>query len=229
MDLSVNKIQELLMPETPSPEKIRERAILRRLRPFPDSLKFRLLGRSEQLAAVGHRPLQPKRTQIIRPPFPEHDLEFHRQNLLQNRYVLVELLLQIDRIGRDHGLFLICQRQNGGDQIGERFSHPCSRLDHQMPLGSQRIRDRDCHFLLFRPVFEVARLREQTGLGKDRPVFFGKAGGSGMFTKPDHQSGIIIGAASRSKHTARLFFFGSDFSGQAGYSSPASALLFQDR
>jgi hypothetical protein len=182
--------------------KIGEGAVFRRLRPFPDPLDFRLLRRREQLAAVAHGALQPKRAQIIPAPFPKHDLEFHRQNLLQDRNVLVhELLLQIDRVSRNDRLLLHFDRpKNGRNQIGERFSDPRSRLHHQMPLRAQGLRYRHGHLLLLQPVFEIPGFREQTGLGKYLPHFFGKAGGAGMFTQRYHEPCIIIAPAIHRKH-----------------------------
>ena len=78
--------------------KIGECSVLRSLRPFVDPLQLALLGRGKQISRAAHRALQPRRTKIVLPPFPQHGLELDGQNLLQNRDVFVnELLLQVDR------------------------------------------------------------------------------------------------------------------------------------
>ena len=42
------------------------------------------------------------------------------------------------------------------------------RFDDEMALLFQRLRDRDCHLLLLRAIFEILRPREQAVLRKNR-------------------------------------------------------------
>ena len=70
-----------------------------------------------------------------------------------------ELLLEIDGVRRnDRFLVLFERKQNRRNEIGERFADAGAGLDHQMSIFLQRPRDRDRHFLLLRPEFEIFRL-----------------------------------------------------------------------
>ncbi len=143
--------------------EVRQRAVFRGLRPFPDAPEFLLLGRSKEVARVVHRPLQPPPAEVVLPPLPEHRLELHGEQLAEDRDVLVdELLLEIDRVGGEHRLFpLLLSEKDRRDEVGERFADARSRLHDEVPLLRQRARHRHRHLLLLAAVFEIARLREQ--------------------------------------------------------------------
>ncbi len=172
--------------------KIRERAVARRLRPFADALELGLLGRSEQLARVRDRALEPHRAEIIRAPFPEHRFELERQQLLHDRDVFEnELLLEIDRVrGNDRLLFFLVRPEHRRHEIRQRFSHARARLDHEVPLLVQRARDRHRHLLLLGPVLEILRLRHDSLLAEHRADALGK-GIFKRFGRRDHEPRIF--------------------------------------
>ena len=151
--------------------QVAERTILRSPSPFRDADQLRLLGGREKLARLLQRAFEPPRAKIILPALHQRGLELDRQDLLQDRDVLVEqLLLQIDRLRRDDGFFLLLEgEQDRRDEVGDRFSHAGSGFHHQVLLLLERLGDSHRHLLLLSAILEILRLREQAGLGENRP------------------------------------------------------------
>src|SRR5688572_28023944 len=84
--------------------KIRKAAVLRFLRPLGDTLQFADLRGSEQSGCLVDGLLQAALTELIVAALEHAKTEFHRQDGLQHRQVLLrELLLQVDRVRRDDG------------------------------------------------------------------------------------------------------------------------------
>ena len=154
--------------------EVAQRAVVGRLRPFPDALELLGFRRGEKLARLRHRALQPRRADVVRASFPEDRAEVarhFREHLPHDRDVLEnELLLQIDRVGGDDRLpVLLLRPEDRRDEIRERFPHARPRLDDEMPFLRQRLRHRDRHLLLLRPILEALRLRQQAIRGKNLP------------------------------------------------------------
>ena len=143
--------------------EIGECAVARLDAPRPDALKFILLARGEELAAMGHGAFQPPGAEIILAALQQHRLERLRQQLLHDGNVLVkELLLEIDRVGRDERLAVFRLRvQDGRDQVREAFADARAGLDDEMSavLGT-RLRNGRAHRLLLRAVLEVLGARQ---------------------------------------------------------------------
>ena len=154
--------------------KIRQAAVLGFLRPFVDALQFLGLGRREQIAGLLHRLLQPARAEIIRAALEHRITELHRhreraEHIGEHRQVFFrELLLQIDGVRGDNGLFLLRNgEQNRRNKIGERFADAGARLDGEMFTVLQRPRHGYGHFLLLRTELEILRARQNARRRKD--------------------------------------------------------------
>ena len=147
--------------------EIRQAAVLGFLRPFVNALQFLGFGRREQIAALLHRLLQPARAEIIRAAFEHREIELHRlrqraEHAREHRQILFrELLLQIDRVRRDDGFFLLRDgEQNRRNQIRQRFADARAGLDREMFAILQRARHGHGHLLLLRAEFEILRARQ---------------------------------------------------------------------
>ena len=89
----------------------------------------------------------------------------HDQDVFENK-----LLLQIDRVRGDDRFFVLRLRpHHRRDEIRERFPDARARLDHEMLPLRERLRHRDRHLLLLRPILEALRLRQQPIRGKNLP------------------------------------------------------------
>ena len=161
--------------------------VARRPRPIGQAREIGLLGRAEEFVGLLDGALQPARAKIILPAFHERGLELDRQDFFDDRNVLVqELLLQVDRVGRDDRfLLLLVREQHRRHEIGERLADAGAGFDHEVALLLERLRDRGRHRLLLRPILEVAGLREQTVLAKNRPHPLDKIATEGIFER-DH-------------------------------------------
>ena len=107
--------------------------------------------------------MQPSRAQVVGPSFQHREGKLHRQDFLQHRQVLLrELLLQIDCMCRDDGLFAIRHGiENGRYQIRQALAHARSGLDGQVLVLFERPRNGDGHLLLLRTELEIVRFRQQ--------------------------------------------------------------------
>ena len=76
--------------------------------------------------------------------------------------------------GDDRLPVLLLRPQDRRDEIRERFSNARARLDHKMLPLRERLRHRDRHLLLLRPILEALRLRQQPVRGKNLPDGLGK-------------------------------------------------------
>ncbi len=139
--------------------EIRKRAVLGRLAPFPDALEFVNLGIDEEITRLLHGPFEPVRAEVILPPFEQDAGEFLRDELLDNRQILVkELLLKIDRVGGDDGLAVVLQRKkHRRDEVSETLANAGARFDQKMRFAIQCVRHGGGHLLLLGAVFEILR------------------------------------------------------------------------
>ena len=144
--------------------EIAERSVFRPFRPLREAQEFGLLGGGEEFCRLLQGAFEAAGAKVILPAFHERGLELDRQDLFQDRDVFIEqLLLQRDRLRGDDGFFLLLKRvKDGGHEIGDRFPDAGARLDHEMLLLVERLGDGARHLLLFRAIFEILRLREQT-------------------------------------------------------------------
>ena len=131
--------------------------------------------------------LEAPRAKVILPSFHERRLELDRQDFPQDRDVLVEqLFLEIDRVRRDHGFFLLLDREeNRRRQIRDRFADAGPGFDHEVPLLLQSAGHGYRHLLLLGPVLEVLCLRQQSGFGKEGPDLFDEVTAE-RISKSDH-------------------------------------------
>ena len=105
-------------------------------RPFRDPVQLVQLRAGEKFIGLLKRALQAARTKIILASLHQGRIKLDRQNLFQDRDILVqELLLKIDGVGGDDGfLFLIEREQDRRGEISERFAHARARFYHQMSI-----------------------------------------------------------------------------------------------
>ena len=173
--------------------EIAQRSILRRARPFRDARQFRRLRRGEEFAGLLQRALEPARAKVILPPLHQRSLELDRQNLLQDRDVLVKkLLLQVDRVRRDHRLlFLLDREENGGREVSDRFADASPGLDHEMTFFLESAGHGHRHRLLLRPVLEVLRLGQQSIFRKERADLLDEVTAEGI-SKRDHDEELRL-------------------------------------
>ena len=89
-------------------------------RPRSNLFQLILLRAGEQIVLLFARAQKPARANVILAAFDQRRIERLCENFLQNRNVFVEkLLLQIDGVRRDDGLFLLVERKpNRRTQIG---------------------------------------------------------------------------------------------------------------
>ena len=134
--------------------------------------EFRLLGAGEKLVGLLQRALQSPRAKIILPAFHQRRLELDRQDLLQDRDVLVnQLFLQIDRVGRDDRLLLLLEREKRSRARDRRAI--CRR---RCPLRPTRCRSSSSARAIATAIScccgrnsKLLRLREQPVLRENRP------------------------------------------------------------
>ena len=114
-----------------------------------------------------HRLLQPARAEIIRAALEHREAEFHRlrqraKHAGEHRQIFFrELLLQIDGVRGDDGLFLLRDgEQNRRNQIRQRFADAGAGLDGEVLAVLQRARHGHGHFLLLRAEFKILRARQ---------------------------------------------------------------------
>src|SRR5205823_13791217 len=100
--------------------QIAKRAVSGSRRPRSNLFQLILLRAGEEIVLLFARAQKPARTNVILAAFDQCRIERLCENFLQNRNVFVEkLLLQIDGVRRDDGLFLLVERKpNRRTQIG---------------------------------------------------------------------------------------------------------------
>ena len=86
-----------------------------------------------------------------------------RQDASEERKVFLDqLLLEIDRMGRNDRFFLVANgKQNGGNEIGKALAYAGTRFGEQVRTIHQGVGDGHRHLLLFGSILKVL------GLGKD--------------------------------------------------------------
>ena len=79
-----------------------------------------------------------------------------------------QLLLQVDRVGGNDGLFLPLQgEKNGRNKVGQRFSDAGAGLDGEMIPAHEGAGHGHGHLLLLRTELEVFRARKDAGRRKN--------------------------------------------------------------
>ena len=173
--------------------------------PLGDSLQFLHLGGGQQRRRLLPGALQPPGAEIVAAPLEHCERKLHRQHLLEHRQILLgQLLLQVDRVGRDHRLFVLANRmQDGRNQIGQAFADACAGLDDEVLAILQRLGHGDGHFLLLGAEFEILRPRQLATLGKKRAGLGDQIQPGALFliNEPDHP------VASRFSTTVSSFLF----------------------
>ena len=113
----------------------------------------------------------------------QHRPELVRQHRLQERNVLAnELFLQANRVRGDDDPEVLVGRggEDGRHEIGEALAHARACFDEQMLPLHQRPRHGHGHLLLLRPIFEIARFREDAAGRKDLFDLRDEVGGGGF-------------------------------------------------
>src|SRR4051794_21364316 len=107
-------------------------------------------------------------------------------------------------MGRNDCLLRLLDRvEDRWNQVSDRLSHARAGFDHEVPLLLQRFRYGDRHCLLFPAEFEILRLREQAGVGKNCADALDEVAGE-RFLKRDHSSGCAISPIRSPREAFRL-------------------------
>ena len=167
--------------------EIGEAAVLGLLGPFVDALEFLGLGGGEEVAALLHGFLEAAGAEVIRAAF-QHgvaEADGFRQgaeHLREHGQVLFgELLLEIDGVGGDDGLFLLRDgEEDGGDEVGEGFAHAGAGLDGEVAAVLQGAGHGHGHLLLLGAELEVLRARQNALGGKDFGDLGDQVGAGGL-------------------------------------------------
>jgi hypothetical protein len=140
--------------------EIRPRAISRLAGPSSDINELLLEARViEQTQGTALRDSQTSKTQVVRPSLDEGDPNIGEKVLQHWDVFTEELLLQMDRVSRDNDapIGLFTDGEHGGDEIGERFSHPGARLDEEVLGRLNGVRHGRSHLDLLGTAFEFGQ------------------------------------------------------------------------
>ena len=151
--------------------EITQRTILGVATPLLDPTQLRRFRRGEERITLLHGLAKATGAQVIRAPLQHRKTEVYREHLLQNRQVLFhQLLLQIDRVGRDHRLLLAPNgKKNSRNKVRKTFADTGPGFYEQItPILKCRGYGHS-HLLLLRTVLKVAGPGKQSAWGKDLP------------------------------------------------------------
>jgi len=92
--------------------QIAQRTVARCARPFRKPGQFALFRAGENLVCLLQGAFEASRAKIILPALHERRFKFNRQNFFQDRNIFVkQLLLEIDGVRRDIGIFVVLERE----------------------------------------------------------------------------------------------------------------------
>ena len=164
----------------------RQAPIARRVRPVRDDVQ-RL-----QLGPIGEQPvlplrgqLQPANRKVVAAALDEDRAELLGNNLAQKRQIpLEQLLLKIDRVGRDHDpLAVLDDALDGGQQVRERLADASPRFDQQAAALIERPLDRRRHRLLLGPHLESVEPACDRAVARQQPTHIER---HGCIVRTDH-------------------------------------------
>ncbi len=123
-----------------------------------------MLRRAEEITGAPHGPREALRAEVVSPAFQQDCGEGLRHQLLHDGDILRdELLLEVDGVGGNDRFPFVAERgQDGGEQIGQRFPHPCAGFDDDRTFFLQRLPGLHGHALLLLAVFKVGGLGQQS-------------------------------------------------------------------